>query len=134
MHHLSVSISVPSVARVRTSVLLSRHGSRDATRRNRRDGSLRSLLMTTIIIRKSTFPSWMSLRRYRRSRSPRCRSHNRAFWLILIRASLFGVDAAFGLTLESFLVVYRHGFQESRIHQMGDIISMFEYASVNRSI
>lgn len=59
---------------VRTSVLLSR-GTR-ATRRNRRDGSslLRSLLMTTIIIRKSTFPSWVSLRRYGRSYSPRCRA------------------------------------------------------------
>lgn len=32
---------------------------------------LRSLLMTTIIIRKSTFPLWVSLRRYGRSHSPR---------------------------------------------------------------
>lgn len=45
-------------------------------RRYQRDSSslLRSLLMTTIIIRKSTFPLWVSLRRYGRSHSPRCRA------------------------------------------------------------
>lgn len=73
MHYLSAFLYLCLRPSVRTSVLLS--GSRDAARCNRQDSSLllRSLLMTTIIIRKSTFPSWVSLRRYGRSRNPRFR-------------------------------------------------------------
>jgi len=74
MHYLSAFLYLCLRPPVCTSVLLS--GSRDATRCNRQDGSLllRSLLMTTIIIRKSTFPSRVSLRRYGCSRSPRSRT------------------------------------------------------------
>lgn len=78
MHHLSLSISAPSAAAApcayfRAFIAPSLTRARAPTPLVARadvDGSslpLRSLLMTTIIIRKSTFPSWVSLRRYGRT-------------------------------------------------------------------